>query len=213
MDTLHLYAIVKTHTPLPPLVGLDGEAVRLLQLGSFAVLVSSRHQSKGVTHEQAIIHHRIVEAASALCASILPARFAAPLALERLEAGLLERQSKLQAQLLRLEQTCEYTVRATLPVAAQPTPTTGKAYLAMRQKALQTPPEMQNLECEFAALPHLEQRRQSHNQPYRMAFLVQKQHQDAFVQKSNALVSQYAAHFSSLGLYGAFAPYSFAEVF
>jgi hypothetical protein len=229
--TLHLYAVVRPHAVLPALCGIDDQPVRVLPLAGLGVLVSSRqtpsNQQEALQQQrietlqqqriEALHHHRVVEAASAVFDSLLPVRFAAPLSLERLEMGLRERLPALHAQLERLTQTCEYTLRATLPATLPPqpqvTPTTGRAYLEHKKAALQIPPEMQALSSEFAELPCLEQRLQNHNQPYRMAFLVQKDNQASFVQHTNALIARHTNRFSSLGLYGAFAPYSFAEVF
>jgi hypothetical protein len=210
---LHLYALVTPTTALPVLGGIDDQPVHLLSVAGLGVLVSSHQANPAANQHNALLHHRVVEAASLVFDSLLPVRFAAPLSFERLETALQERLPGLYAQLERLTQTCEYTLRATLPAQPQVTPTTGKAYLELKKAALQIPPQAQDLANGFAKLPCLEQRLQNHNQPYRMAFLVQKANQTSFVQQANALIAHHTKHFSSLGLYGAFAPYSFAEVF
>lgn len=108
----HAYAFVQGTAP-PPSRGLRGAPVELLTEGApgIGLLVSRVQAVSGFGAKDVQVHHKVVSEAMERFDSIVPVRFGGIHAVDRLPGLLRLHREGIAAELSRLAQTVEFTVR------------------------------------------------------------------------------------------------------
>lgn len=138
MSVLYVYAIVDSPAA-PAAPGLHGAALRRVESGPLAAVVSEHERAPEPDEETLWAHEQVVEELMA-AATVLPLRFGSSVErTEELTALLAERRSAFEAALERVRGAVELGVRAELPepAATNPprrpgSPRSGTAYLLER---------------------------------------------------------------------------------
>ena len=141
---LYLYAVGAADHPEPQSIqGIEGAAVRALDIAGFRTWVATLDSAPGASLERVRAHNAVVEASSTV-RTPLPMRFGQWYVDEtELRDGLESRRATLEASLERVRDALEFGVRVMDPERHDPVPpdrSSGRAYLeglARREETLQ----------------------------------------------------------------------------
>lgn len=131
---LYAYGAVRTGHLAPPVKGIDGAPVAILEAGGVGVAVSELSQEVEPTRDRLVQHHRVTMALLR-SGGVAPFRFGNVFPGEaELRRELQERTSELERKLETLAGCVEMAVKQPLPAAAKPR--SGTDYLLGKKRRL-----------------------------------------------------------------------------
>jgi hypothetical protein len=219
-SVLYVYALAGSVSDLPAVAGIHGAPLRALAKGPLEAIYSEHSVAPEPDEELFWAHEQVVEDLMH-GSTILPMRFGSMVAGRKALAGLLnERREEFTASLERLRGAVELSVRAELPVAANPDRSAGPAwrsqpgtaYLLERARSQRRGEDAaQRIHRPLAALAKTSAPKLGVSGPgtFKAAYLVDEESVEAFGERVGKLNTTLAG--TKVSCTGPWPPYSFVS--